>query len=814
MANAIGPDISFYQDDDDTPEGIDFSKMRGISDFVIIRVGQNQWIDPDFKTNWVAAKEAGLPRGSYWYYDSRIEPQRQAEMWRDALGEDQGELPLFADFEEDYGGEFKGWRKWYAFLEYLKEAMPGKEIVVYTAYYYWKDNGPDPQSHASSLEYFHQYPLWIANYSVSKPSVPAPWSEDEWLFWQYTETGDGPAHGVETLGIDLNYFNGDSAAFRERFNIPDAPPPSGNITYKVDLSLREGPDTNQNVLGTLEHDEILKKVGSSSDGDWLKLERKDGQSGWSLKQYLIQQEAPDPDPDPDPDPVPVPVEQWGRVLPTALNIREGASSLHAILGTLAQDQIVKVLEYSDDKSWVKILDETGGLSGWGDSRYFVFLDSPPSTDPDLDPEPDPDIDKWFRVTPIALNVRQGPGTNFEVLGTVKRNEVVEKIEMNPDEKWFKIRNIEGLVGWVYASYLVETVAPEGPFPNPTPDPEPTPNPDPDPEPVPGNEFLGRYQVTTLSLNVREGPGLSEPVVGKVSQNDIVQIVDVNEDGSWRKIVKDDLTGWCSAKYLAHYPQPIAMNKKYFNKSVRYIREIYQTPRKMIAHVLVIDTRYEKMDFLVTPPDHNSDAAPVCGRTTSEFLTRHGLQIAINGDGYRYVNPSEAPALSCPEDRDLLNPNSYAASRGKVYSQRWTNEHPILYISKQNAIAFNERKGGLYNAVSGDRMLVEKGKPVAGLDNTTLEPRSAIGMSSNGRWMILIVIDGRQPGYSEGCTFLELANMLIKFGGVYTAMNLDGGGSSAMVIENNGVADLLNSPIEGGIPGKERRVANHLGIEIR
>ena len=112
------------------------------------------------------------------------------------------------------------------------------------------------------------------------------------------------------------------------------------------------------------------------------------------------------------------------------------------------------------------------------------------------------------------------------------------------------------------------------------------------------------------------------------------------------------------------------------------------------------------------------------------------------------------------------------------------------------------------------MLVEKGKPVAGLDSTTLQPRTAVGTNGNGRWMVMIVVDGRQPGYSEGCTLKELADMLIKFGGVYNAINLDGGGSSSMVIEKDGKADLLNSPIEDGIAGRERKVANHLGIEIR
>ncbi len=76
------------------------------------------------------------------------------------------------------------------------------------------------------------------------------------------------------------------------------------------------------------------------------------------------------------------------------------------------------------------------------------------------------------------------------------------------------------------------------------------------------------------------------------------------------------------------------------------------------------------------------------------------------------------------------------------------------------------------------------------------------------------MDGRQPGYSEGCTLYELAEMLIKYGGVHNAINLDGGGSSAMVIEKDGKPDVVNSPIEGGIAGRERLVANHLGVSVK
>lgn len=112
------------------------------------------------------------------------------------------------------------------------------------------------------------------------------------------------------------------------------------------------------------------------------------------------------------------------------------------------------------------------------------------------------------------------------------------------------------------------------------------------------------------------------------------------------------------------------------------------------------------------------------------------------------------------------------------------------------------------------MLVMGGEPVPNLDRSELHPRSAIGYSRNGRYLFLVVVDGRQPLYSEGVTLSELAGLMVSLGAEY-AMDLDGGGSSTLVVEgSDGMPRVLNSPIDNYIPGRERPVANHLGISLR
>jgi exopolysaccharide biosynthesis protein len=119
---------------------------------------------------------------------------------------------------------------------------------------------------------------------------------------------------------------------------------------------------------------------------------------------------------------------------------------------------------------------------------------------------------------------------------------------------------------------------------------------------------------------------------------------------------------------------------------------------------------------------------------------------------------------------------------------------------------------VYNAISGQRLLVTKGNKVSGLDTQQLQPRTAIGTNRNGRWIYLIVVDGRET--SEGATFSQLADLLVSYG-VYTGMSLDGGGSATMVIEGvDRLPRLLNTPVNQNTPKLERAVANHLGISLK
>ncbi len=77
--------------------------------------------------------------------------------------------------------------------------------------------------------------------------------------------------------------------------------------------------------------------------------------------------------------------------------------------------------------------------------------------------------------------------------------------------------------------------------------------------------------------------------------------------------------------------------------------------------------------------------------------------------------------------------------------------------------------------------------------------------------MLFVVDGRQPGISEGLRTAELANVLARRCGVTDAINLDGGGSTTLAMADP-APRVVNVPV--GLhdrPGTLRPVGSNLGI---
>jgi uncharacterized protein (TIGR03382 family) len=189
-----------------------------------------------------------------------------------------------------------------------------------------------------------------------------------------------------------------------------------------------------------------------------------------------------------------------------------------------------------------------------------------------------------------------------------------------------------------------------------------------------------------------------------------------------------------------------------------------------------------------------------GRRTSSYGALVGAQAAVNGDffgsGYRTNGLAMHAGTSWSGSRDHNYVAPVAAGRGTVrISAHEAVETPTQWMRE---------------IVSGHPTLLADG---VARDNTgdaglcaQRHPRTAIGLSRDKRTLILAVVDGRRSSMI-GMTCAELG-ALMAFAGAHDAVNMDGGGSSAMWLAGLGV---VSSPSDST---GERTVANHLGVFAR
>jgi hypothetical protein len=181
--------------------------------------------------------------------------------------------------------------------------------------------------------------------------------------------------------------------------------------------------------------------------------------------------------------------------------------------------------------------------------------------------------------------------------------------------------------------------------------------------------------------------------------------------------------------------------------------------------------------------------------TSSMAQRRGAFAAVNAD-YFGANHHNCEELLYTDGRLIYAPPSPFRS--------------ILNVARDNEVHIGMDRTGLrfFNTVGGGPQLIRNGRfvwdtSVSGAingegfsPNTKFDGRSpstAAGVSRDGRTLILLVADGRQPGFSVGTTPQELSDLLLAEG-AYQAMRLDGGGSTTMWVGSKG--GVVNSPSDG------------------
>lgn len=261
--------------------------------------------------------------------------------------------------------------------------------------------------------------------------------------------------------------------------------------------------------------------------------------------------------------------------------------------------------------------------------------------------------------------------------------------------------------------------------------------------------------------------------------------------------------------------------------IEYQRQVRLIPRPLMVHVVRIDLHAPGVAAIVTPPRARRTAKetrerpnyPFRAQTTSDFLETTGVQLAVNGSFF-FPFHTKTPWDYYPHTGEPVAIVGQSIVDGAMVSPPRT-DWGVLCIGpdRRAAIVRTACPPATRQALAGRDILLAAGRPLdlgVGRGRERASPRTVVATSAGGDILWLIVIDGRQPGYSEGATLKDLSAIARELGAT-AALNLDGGGSATLAISrspNHPRAKVLNSPIHTRIPRRERPVANHLGIYAR
>jgi exopolysaccharide biosynthesis protein len=253
--------------------------------------------------------------------------------------------------------------------------------------------------------------------------------------------------------------------------------------------------------------------------------------------------------------------------------------------------------------------------------------------------------------------------------------------------------------------------------------------------------------------------------------------------------------------------------------ITYVDRAETEPRPIHMHVVQIDLTAPGLRFKLTGPGGSRETIR---QTTLEFLAQEHAQVAINA---HFFLPFPSP-----------DPEAWlvgiAASDGHVYSAFETPEQsfallpdaPGLNLDAQNHASMVHRDYTqpdgrhvselvtLWTTVSGSAQIVTDGAlSTPSIDwYQQINARTAAGLSKDGRTLTLFTVD--KAGGSEGMKVYEVAALLVRDYGVWNAINLDGGGSTTLAMEDPSThaASIVNASSDNP---NGRRVGSNLAVFV-
>lgn len=255
--------------------------------------------------------------------------------------------------------------------------------------------------------------------------------------------------------------------------------------------------------------------------------------------------------------------------------------------------------------------------------------------------------------------------------------------------------------------------------------------------------------------------------------------------------------------------------------IRYEHRVGTDPNRQIF-IAKVDLTYPTVDVRVSrggnDPDGDGEWQTTL-QTPGVIADREHFELAVNADFFAAQNTKDAEGAKSGfvtgKWGKVLGP---AVTDGTLWGPA-ANERATLSfdaLNRPRIAMMKDVPAGTYQVVAGSTIILKDGKATADAEvegpfQSTKHPRTVAGIADGGKTLVLAVIDGRRPAYAIGMSLKELADLMLGLG-CTDAINLDGGGSSEMVLRDpqSGELKVMNRPSDG----RERAVGNVLGISIR
>ena len=259
--------------------------------------------------------------------------------------------------------------------------------------------------------------------------------------------------------------------------------------------------------------------------------------------------------------------------------------------------------------------------------------------------------------------------------------------------------------------------------------------------------------------------------------------------------------------LTDHLRPASVSADRVSEGVWY-RAIRSPVGPWAIHLLEVDLGRCELGFSVVP-EERSGWGPLSRVTEMLQGETDPVLAAVNGDFFTLEGRPIGPEIAEGRLR-LRSPRPVFAWRAGADPWIGRPEFDGDSVAEMGWSLRLSEPDGATEAIGGFPLLLAGGEKVGDLEvadrpDFALErhPRTAVGLDLEMQRLWLVVVDGRQEGWSAGMSLPELADFMQALG-ARDALNLDGGGSSVMVIEGRRVSRPSDA-------GGERAVVNALAL---